>query len=309
MRDLKYRVIIDTDPGLGSKILSDVDDGLTLFLILNNPEIFEIEGITTVYGNTPVKTGYALVEKYLELANKKSVPHKLGAKSKNDYGVLNDASKFLIETVKENPKEITLLTLGPLTNIGTALQNYSEFFDDLKQIVFMGGVIEPIDAFSPRFGFLDSKNFNETEFNFYNDPIATKKVIEAETFTPRVGMGLDICCRAVFKDEHFEKIKSVQKPVPQFVATNIRRWLDLWKQNKSDGFYPFDTFVPIYLLKPDLFKSIEVFLKVDIAEIPGKLNISKVKKENSAPITYCVNFAKPNGAEKFMEILVSNLIK
>ena len=47
MSEKKYRVLIDTDPGLGKKG-ADVDDGLALFLMLNNPETFEIEGITTV---------------------------------------------------------------------------------------------------------------------------------------------------------------------------------------------------------------------------------------------------------------------
>ncbi|MGV9200230.1 MAG: nucleoside hydrolase, partial [Promethearchaeia archaeon] len=56
------RVLVDTDPGLGLRF-ADVDDGLALFLMLNN-DIFEIEGITVVFGNTPVEKGYLLVKKY-----------------------------------------------------------------------------------------------------------------------------------------------------------------------------------------------------------------------------------------------------
>lgn len=76
------KVLIDTDPGLG-KNFADVDDGLALFLMLNNPESFEIEGITTVFGNTQVKQGYRLLKKYLNLVGKENIPHFLGASSKN----------------------------------------------------------------------------------------------------------------------------------------------------------------------------------------------------------------------------------
>ena len=58
------RVLVDTDPGLGLKY-ADVDDALALFLMLNNDE-FEIEGITTVFGNTPVNKGFPLIKRYLK---------------------------------------------------------------------------------------------------------------------------------------------------------------------------------------------------------------------------------------------------
>jgi len=95
------RVLLDTDPGLGRK-LADVDDGLTLFLMLNNSR-FEIEGITTVFGNTPVRVGYPLMKKYLKMAGRTDIPNKMGAAGKHDLGKLNDASKLLIEKVKEHP--------------------------------------------------------------------------------------------------------------------------------------------------------------------------------------------------------------
>jgi len=264
MNNSKYRVLLDTDPGLGKKG-ADVDDGLALFFMLNNPEMFEIEGITTVFGNTRVKNGYSLLEKYLEIANRTKIPHKMGARSKREMGKLNEASSFIIEMVKEYPNELILITLGPLTNISTALKHYPELFDDLKKIVFMGGLLEPMDIFSSNS--LDtSELFKTTEFNFFMDPLATQLFIETDTSTPRIGMGLDICCKAVFQEKHLSKIKTVNKPIPQFVVEDVSYWLELWKLRNMNGFYPFDTMVPIYLLKPDLFVSKDVFLKVDTDE-------------------------------------------
>jgi len=152
MSNEKYRVLIDTDPGLGS-MAADVDDGLALFIMLNNPEVFKIEGITTVYGNTPVKKGNLLLKQYLELFSRKDIPHFVGASSKYSLGKLTDASSFLIEMVKKFPKELTLITLGPLTNVATAFEHYSEFFENLKQLIILGGTVEPSSAFNSHFVF------------------------------------------------------------------------------------------------------------------------------------------------------------
>lgn len=303
------RVLLDTDPGLG-RTFADVDDGLTLFLMLNNPK-FEIEGITTVFGNTPVKIGYPLMKKYLKLAGRTDIPHKMGAASKKDLGRLNAASKLLIEKVKENPKELTLLTLGPLTNIATALRHYPTFFDDLKKVVMMGGTLTPFAGFLMNRIFFDKMNTKTfvSEFNFYQDAMATKEVIEFPTMTPRVEMGLDICCRTVFKKTQLKRIESVDKPIPQFIAKHLKFWLNLWRIFLKGGFYPFDTFVPIYLIKPELFNVANLFLEVDIEKIPAKLSILKGRREKSAPITYCTNFIDSKAKEEFMEILVSNLIR
>jgi len=307
MNNSKYRVLIDTDPGLGKKG-ADVDDGLALFLMLNNTETFEIEGITTVFGNTRVKIGYSLLKKYLEVVGRTEIPYKMGARSKRELGKLNEASSFIIEMVKENPNELILFTLGPLTNISTAFKHYSELFDDLKKIVFMGGLLEPLDIFDTNS--LDTGGlFKTTEFNFFMDPLATQIFIETDTGTPRIGMGLDICCKALFQEKHLSKIKTVNKPIPQFVVEDVSYWLELWKLRNMNGFYPFDTMVPIYLLKPDLFVSKDVFLKVDTDETLGKLTVLDDIKKNSAPITYCMDFKETTGPDEFMDILVSNLIK
>jgi len=202
------------------------------------------------------------------------------------------------------------MTLGPLTNIATALRHYPEFFDDLKKIIMMGGTLTPFAGFLMNRIFFEKIN-NKTfvsEFNFYQDPIATKEVIEYQTMTPRIEMGLDICCRTVFKKEHLKRIESVDKPIPQFIAKYLKFWLNLWKIFLKGGFYPFDTFVPIYLIKPELFKSANLFLNVETNPIPAKLSILKGRRDNSAPITYCTDFVDSRAKEEFMEILVSNLI-
>jgi purine nucleosidase len=300
------RVLVDCDPGMGNKrSLADVDDGLALFFMLNQPDLFEIEGITVTYGNTRVKTGYKLLKEYLLLTSRSALPHHLGANSREDLGKLTEASKFLISEVKDNPKELTLLTLGPLTNIATAMINYPDFLEDLKEVIFMGGLIHPTSALS--IGPTETIQFSE--FNFLNDPNATKLFIEAETRTPRIGMGLDVCCQIIFTCNDYEFIKAKNTQVSQYIAENILSWLNLWEQTERKGFYPYDTLVPIYLVKDELFKTSDFDLTVDTEQIPGKISIVNRNGNNSTKITYCMNFSSENSKKEFMNLLLRGLTK
>ncbi len=309
------RVLVDTGPGLGLKY-ADVDDALAIFLMLNNPE-FDIEGITTIFGNTKVHKGYPLIRKYLKLANRVEIPHKKGAACKEELGKLNPASKFLIEKVKEDPNELILLVLGPFTNAATALMHHPEFINDLKQVIIMGGTLSPSTSFTRLFRCIDRRFYDKinikalvAEFNSFKDPKATKIFLEAKTQTPRIQMGLEVCTRTVIRDEHINRIAAVNKPIPQFIANNVQFWIKLMKKvTNRGGFFPFDTCVPIYLLEPSLFKSVNLHFDIDIDKIPGKYNILKRKRKDTAPITYCTDFVNQEAKKKFLEILISNLIK
>ncbi|MFX0033207.1 MAG: nucleoside hydrolase [Candidatus Hodarchaeota archaeon] len=303
----RYKVIIDCDPGLGKRA-AEVDDGLAIFLMLNNPDIFDIIGITTVYGNTPVEVGYKLVKKYLKLANRREIPNFKGATSRYTLGTLTDASRFIISKIQEYEHEIILLTLGPLTNIATIFMEFPNLIEKIKKIIFIGGTIEPTSAFSPPFIFEDGLS-ELVEFNFQNDPMAAKVMFDTETLIPRIGLGLDICCQAVFKEEHLERIKSVKSPITNFIVENSEGWLNVWKFNKSEGFYPFDVFVPIYMLNPELFTTIDLYITIDTDETPGRIIKLKSKHKNIAPVTFCMNFQRSDGNKQFMEILIENLIK
>jgi purine nucleosidase len=306
------KVLVDTDPGLGLNF-ADVDDGLALFLMLNNDQ-FEIEGITTVFGNSPVDKGHFLLKKYLKLCNRLSIPHFKGAENAQVLGNSTLASKFLVNEVKEHPNQYILMALGPLTNIATALQKYDSFLDDLNKLVIMGGTLSPQTAFNPLFKIIDRRFFNKlplkalvAEFNFFNDPQATKCVIEAETKTPRIVMGLDACCKVVFKKQHLRELLEHSHPITQFIASQIKFWYNFWLLNGRGGFFPFDTLCPIYLIEPDLF-SIRTFeFTVNTKNLGGKLNITGMGKNTLSSISYGTGFKDKKAKKDFMTILVNNL--
>lgn len=276
--------------------------------MLNNPEIFDIIGITTVFGNTPVEMGYKLVRRYLKLANKTEIPNFLGATSKYILGKLTEASKFIINKIQELENEIILLALGPLTNIATVFKLFPNLITKIKKIIFLGGTIEPTSAFSPPFIFEDGLS-KFVENNFQSDPQAAKLIIDSETAIPRIGLGLDICCQVVFKEKHLKILNSIGSPITNFIAENLDHWLNVWKFNKSCGFYPFDTFIPIFMLNPELFSTVDLYITIDTEENPGRIIILKDNEKNSTPVTYCMNFKNPDGNKRFMEILIENLIK
>jgi purine nucleosidase len=300
------RVIVDTDPALGNK-MGEVDDGLALFFMLYHPEFYKIEGITTVFGNSRVTKGFRLIKTYLEFFNNQDIPHFMGSQSKDNLGVLNDASEFLISIVRENPREITLLTLGPLSNISTAILKYPEVLDDLNQIVFMGSTINPTNAFNDKFRFTYQNYFNSTEFNFFSDPNATKIFIETKTKTPRIGIGLDVSCKVVFKLSHLEMIKTYSTLKSQFLVKYLEPWLSIWKNNCSEGFYPFNTLVPIQLMKKEFFKYIDMRLEVDTEIVPGKLTIIDGDNGDNFPIRYAMDFVSENDKKEFMNLLIAGL--
>ena len=131
------KVIIDADPAIGLRF-KDVDDGLMLLVALNSPEL-EILGITTTYGNTSEEVAYEKTLELLELAGRSEVPVFRGAARSDPEGMVTEASRFITETARAYPNEVTLLAVGPLTNVATAFLSDPLGTRRLKEIVSMGG--------------------------------------------------------------------------------------------------------------------------------------------------------------------------
>jgi purine nucleosidase len=185
------RVIIDTDPG--------IDDTMALFLALSSPQRLHIEGITIVFGNNsdlellatnacrvlhmagdieiPIFKGCAdpIDMDYhghsgIEVHGQDGIGHLYLPTPPNTHLIRRDktAVEFIIETCKANPGQITLITLGPLTNVAQALVQCPELPRYVKRIVTMGGVLNEPGNKSP-----------VAEANFHNDAKAAKLVLNA----------------------------------------------------------------------------------------------------------------------------------
>ena len=161
-----YRLILDTDPGL--------DDALALFLALASPEV-QIEAITTVSGNVHVDLTTRNALTLLELAGRTDIPVARGCDrplsrqpvfadyvhGQNGLGgvelptpnlqpLAQHAVDLIIERVMAAPREITLVPVGPLTNIALALRKEPRIADRVSEVVIMGGALRVPGNVTPK---------------------------------------------------------------------------------------------------------------------------------------------------------------
>jgi len=214
------RVIIDTDPG--------TDDAMAIILALNSPE-FKVEALTVVPGNVEAKQGLENALKIVSLAGRCDVvvaggaQHPLNQKlitaqfwhGKNGLADVElPASKckadprfgpdLIIEMVHRYPHEITLIPVGPLTNIALAVSKDPSIAFLVKDIVIMGGSIS-------------GGNVNgAAEANIYNDPEAAQIVFNAGWMVTMVGS--DVGERTLITRKYLAELQSSHGPESDFIA-------------------------------------------------------------------------------------------
>jgi len=214
------RVIIDTDPG--------VDDAMAILLALNSPEL-KVEALTVVPGNVDSRQGLENALKLVSLANRcdltvaRGAQHPLNQKlitaefwhGKGGLaGVELPPSKckadprfgpdLIIELVHKYPHEITLIPVGPLTNIALAVSKDPSIVSLTKDIVIMGGSIT-------------GGNVNgAAEANIYGDPEAAAIVFNAGWMVTMVGS--DVGERTIITRRNLADLQSLHGPESDFIA-------------------------------------------------------------------------------------------
>ena len=231
----KQRVIIDTDPG--------VDDAFALLLAMRSPEL-QIEGITPVAGNVPLEINLPNALRMVEIAGRTDIPVAAGAKAplmrrlvtatyahgENGLGgavfpepktnpISQPAADFIRETVRKYPGEITLLTIGPLTNVAAALNSDGELAHMIRGVTMMGGS-------------LSGGNITPAaEFNIYVDPEAARIVFQSGI--PITMVGLDVTRKTSLTEDHVRTLEAAGNPVAQAAAMIGRNALT---HNRERGF-------------------------------------------------------------------------
>ena len=191
-------VLIDTDFGL-----PPIDDAFAVGLVLNSPGA-RVVAITTVAGNQPLDTENTELQVFMERMRRLDVPLYSGAEyplsldarlasgeayaeklksgsviprarpSGRAHFQSESASSFIARTVLAAPHQITILAIGPLTNVAIALRQDARVASAVKKIVIMGGYF-PADSGVV----LHTSNVPNAEFNFWVDPIAARIVMES----------------------------------------------------------------------------------------------------------------------------------
>jgi len=220
-----HRIIIDTDIG------SDVDDAMAIALAMKSPEV-TIEGITTVYGDVDLRA--RMTKKMLQLGNKADIPVFAGINQPllrnrdiwmaghEGVGILTKedelqyeskhAVDFIVETVMANPGQITLVPIGPLTNIAASFIREPELARNVKEIVLMGGVT--------RLG--DNADLPDIEHNIVCDPEAASIVFGSGA--PIVMVGLDVTLKVIITEEEQLALERTGDPVNLALGRMMGRW-------------------------------------------------------------------------------------
>ncbi len=172
----RAKIILDTDIG------DDVDDAFALGLALQSPEV-EIVGITAAWGDTALRA--RMTRRMLAENGRADIPVAEGivtqAKSKFSQAAWAekgpapqkiDAVEFLLGEIRKHPGEITLVAIGPLTNIGAAIEKDAATFRKVKRVVLMGGSVRR------RYDDLgyEPDRGPEPEYNIYSDVAAAQKL-------------------------------------------------------------------------------------------------------------------------------------
>ena len=253
------KIIIDTDPGQ--------DDAVAILLALASPDALEVLGVTTVAGNVDLQKTTLNACKVLELAGRADVPVFAGcdrpmqrplvtAEHVHGESGLNGPDlpdpqmtprtthgvDFLIESLRQaKPGEITLCTLGPLTNVAAALQKAPDIAERVAEIVMMGGAYFEVGNITPA-----------AEFNIFVDPEAADIVLKSGIAITM--HSLDVTHSVLTTRERLERIARLGNGCGNAVAAMLAfsETFDLEKYG-SEGAPLHDPCVIAYLLQPELF--------------------------------------------------------
>lgn len=266
-------IIFDTDPG--------VDDSQAIALIMADPDI-EVVGLTTTFGNVHIETATRNALLLSQLAGH-AIPVAQGAAAplvkrpfpvpdwihgKDGLGnqslpevtttpVDKTAAEFIVEETRKRPGEITLVAVGPLGNLATALQIDPSVKDRVKRVVVMGGSIHQGGNVTPA-----------AEANIFSDPHAAKRVLTAGW--PITLVGLDVTHKTLISPERMKRIAKAQGALGEVLQKGFDFYAEFYRGALGiEGCCPHDSVAVAWLQKPELFTTRRGYLSV-VTEGPAE---------------------------------------
>ena len=308
------QIIIDTDPGQ--------DDAVAILLALACPDALEVLGITCVAGNVPLEMTTRNARMICELAGKANVPVHAGCDrplgrdlvtAEHVHGrsgldgpnlpapvmPLQDrhAVDFIIDTLRERPsKSVTLVPIGPLTNIATAFKNAPDIIEKVQEIVLMGGA-----------HFAQGNVTPVAEFNIHVDPQAAEIVFGAGV--PLVMMPLDVTHKALVTRARNAALRAIGTPVGRAVA-DLTGFFERYNPERygEDGAPLHDPCTIGWLLKPELFKGRRVNVMIETqSELTMGMTVTDWWGSTGRPPN--ATFIHDIDADGFFDLLIERLTR
>ncbi len=254
-----HKVIFDTDPG--------VDDAMALLFLHQHPEI-DLVGVTSVFGNASIETttrNALFLKREWEIpapvargANQTIDPHRPHAPwptfihGDDGLGNINvpetvaltadprPAHRFIIDMVRANPGEITLVAVGRMTNLANALGEAPEIASLVKSVVIMGGAFDVPGNVTPA-----------AEANIHGDPEAADRVFTAAW--PVVVIGLDVTMQTVMTRSQLAEIAKAGGKRAELLSDLSQFYIDFYEGLVDDGMVVHDSCACVYVVAPELF--------------------------------------------------------
>jgi purine nucleosidase len=258
-------IIFDTDPGS--------DDAMALMLALTSPEL-DVRAITVVPGNVTAAQGLENALRMVSLANRCDIPVAAGAHhplfqklitaefwhGKNGLANIElpeskckvDARfgpDLIIQLVHAAPHELTLVPVGPLTNIALALEKDPSIVPLVKEVILMGGSIT-------------GGNVNAAaEANIYNDPEAAQIVFQAGW--PLTMVGLDVGDKTLLSQEYLDQLSKTHGPLNDFTYSVAKYLVNLAAQFGERGTPMYDPLAVGVAIDATLVKAPDMHVDVE----------------------------------------------
>ena len=263
---MAHKIILDTDPG--------IDDAMAIFFAFQSPNI-DVLGLTTVFGNVPVEMSARNAVTLCDLAGQ-DIPVTKGVgipwvgpestyahfvHGADGFGEIDfpasdkpldprSSAQFIVDTVRANPGEVTIVAIGPLGNLALALRLEPELPKLVKGVNIMGGA-----------AFVRGNVTPVAEANIWNDAHAADIVFSADWDLTM--FGLDVTNNVPFDPSFMDTLASKNKKLGGFVQQSSKFYTDFYSQNREDRVCFFhDAFPLAYMIDASLFEITEGHARV-----------------------------------------------
>ena len=306
----KKKIIIDCDPGY--------DDAVALLLAAGNPSV-EVLAITTVAGNQTLEKVTRNALRIAKLAGL-NVPIAAGAARpllrdqtvvaanihgesgldgttlpEAQYNVdARHAAELIIDIVMKEPaKTVTLVPIGPLTNIALAARLEPKIVERVKEVVLMGGGYH-IGNIKPM-----------AEFNIENDPEAAHIVFEEKW--PIVMVGLDLTYQALATQDVKNTIASIDSDAGRFVTQVLARFSENYKKSKGFDAPPVhDACAVGYVIDPSIIETRKAPVHVEcVGRYTAGMTVTDLRR--TAPEDCHTSVAVKLERQRFWNLVVESL--
>lgn len=278
---MAHKVIFDTDPG--------VDDAMALLFLHRHPEI-DLVGVTTVFGNASIETTTrnalflkrewkfdAPVAKGADETIDPARPHAgwptfvHGDDGLGNIGVPDvidlpldprPAYQFIVDTVRANPHEVTLVAVGRMTNLALALRHAPDIAHLVKEVVIMGGAFDVPGNITPA-----------AEANIHGDPEAADIVFTAPWKV--VAAGLDVTAKTTMSRGFLDGMAAKGGPDVELLQRVSDFYIKFYAHAVEDGMLVHDSCACVYVVAPELFETRSGPVRVACGSIADGQTIQK----------------------------------